>query len=366
MRILHTEWSDGWGGQERRIMSDLTGMAQRGHRVFLVTRRHARIGEEASRAGIPVYYLPLRSNLDLVSVARLAWRLRTLRIDVVNTHSGVDSWIGGLAAKLARTPALVRTRHLHLPLKRNWHNFVHYLQDRLVTCGETTRELLIRGQGFPEREVVSIPTGIDFPSFVPHRGRAAVRQDLGIPEDAYAVLMVGIVRAVKRHEVALWALHALRGRVANIRLLVAGDGPMIEDMQRLARELGIAGQINFLGQRDDIPDLMGAADCLLLTSRSEGVPQAVTQALGSGLPVVATAVGGVPELVRDGVTGLLVPAENPAAVAGALERLARQPETARQLARQGREHALANFSLEAMLDATEREYLTLLSAKRKP
>ncbi|MHB9118107.1 MAG: glycosyltransferase [Burkholderiales bacterium] len=365
MRILHTEWSDGWGGQERRIMSDLTGMARRGHTVYLVTRRHARIGEEARRAGIPVYDLPLRSNLDLVSVVRLAWLLRALRIDIVNTHSGVDSWIGGLAAKLARTPALVRTRHLHLPLKRSWRNFVHYLQDRLVTCGETMRAFLIRDYGFPEREVVSIPTGIDFSSFVPRRDRAAVRQALGVPEDAYLVLMVGIVRAVKRHEVALRAVHLLRGRVANIRLLAAGDGPMIEDMRRLAEELGIAGQVGFLGQRDDVADLMGAADCLLLTSRSEGIPQAVTQALGSGLPVVATAVGGVPELVRDGATGLLVPAENPAAVADALERLARHPEFAQQLARQGREHVLAHYSLQAMLDATEREYLSLLRAQGK-
>ena len=363
MRILHTEWSDGWGGQERRIMSDLTGMISRGHQVFLVTRPHARIGEEARRAGIPVFHLALRGNLDLVSVIKLARLLRRKRIDVVNTHSGIDSWVGSLAAKLARTPVLVRTRHLHLPLKRNWHNFVHYLPDRFLTCGETMREFLVRDHGFPSQEVVSIPTGIDFSTFSPQRSRPEVRQALGVAEDDFVVLMVGIVRAVKRHEIALRALHLLHGRLANVRLVVAGDGPMIEDMRRLAAQLGISGQIDFLGHRDDVADLMGAADCLLLTSRSEGIPQAVTQALGLGLPVVATAVGGVPELVKDGLTGLLVPAENVETVADALEHLARHPEIARELAHGGRAHAHAHYSLQAMLDRTEQEYLSLLKAR---
>ncbi|MDD5403884.1 MAG: glycosyltransferase [Sulfuricella sp.] len=362
MRILHTEWSDGWGGQERRIMSDLAGMAGRGHQVYLATRRHCRIGEEARRAGIPVIHLPMRGNLDLASVMRLAGWLRKEKIDVVNTHSGVDSWVGGLAAKLAGTPALVRTRHLHLPLKRGWLNFVHYLPDRIAACGESTRDFLVGECGFPRQAVVSIPTGIDFPRFAPQRKRAQVRADLALPQDAFLVLMVGIIRAVKRHEVALRALQHLTGRI-DAHLAVAGDGPMMQDMKRLAEELGIAGRVHFLGHRDDVADLMGAADCLLLTSRSEGVPQAVTQALGLGLPVVATAVGGVPELVKDGQTGLLVPAENPDAAAAALEHLARHPETARELARNGRAHALAHYSLQAMLDKTEQEYRAVLREK---
>lgn len=344
-------------------MGDLTGMSRRGHQVFLVTRPQARIGKEAHRAGIPVFHLALRSNLDFLSAVKLARLLRKERIDVINTHSGVDSWVGGLAAKLARIPVLVRTRHLHLPLRRNWRNFIHYLPDRYVTCGEAMRDLLVRDYGFPCQKVVSIPTGIDFSIFSPQRGRSEMRQALDIADDDFIVLMVGIVRAVKRHEVALRALCSLRERLARARLLIAGDGPMIEDMRRLAAQLDISDRIDFLGYRDDVADLMNAADCLLLTSRSEGVPQAITQALGLGLPVVATAVGGVPELVRNDQTGLLVAAENPEAVADALEHLARHPDIAHELAERGRAHAHAHFSLQAMLDRTEREYRALLQAK---
>lgn len=344
-------------------MSDLTGMAGRGHEVFLAARPHGRIAREARSKGFPVLHLPMRHNLDWVSIARLARFLRRERIDVVNTHSGVDSWIGGIAARLARRPVLVRTRHLHLPLHRHWLNFVHYLPERIVSCGETMRELLVRECRFPEAQVVSIPTGVDFSRFAPARGREAVRRELALPEDAFVILMVGVIRAVKRHEVALRAVQSLARRIENARLVIAGDGPMSGDMQRLARELGIAGGVSFLGHRDDVADLMGAADCLLLTSRSEGVPQAVTQALGLGLPVVATAVGGVPELVGHESGGLLVPPEDPEAAAAAIERLARDPELARKLARRGREHVLARYSLEAMLERTEREYAALLEAK---
>jgi glycosyltransferase involved in cell wall biosynthesis len=360
MRILHTEWSEGWGGQERRVMADLVGMGERGHSMYLATRPQARIAAEARAAGITVVTLPMRGNADLVSIARLARYLRAHRIQVVNTHSGVDSWIGALAAKLARVPALVRTRHLHLPLRRGWSNFVHFLPDTVITCGQAMQQLLVRDCGFPEDRVVSIPTGIDFPRFTPSASRDATRQELGIDEHSFVVLMVGIIRGVKRHEVALRAFKEFSRGNPNTRLLLAGEGPMRSDMERLAKELAISDRVIFLGHREDIPDLMAAADVLLLTSRSEGIPQAISQAMGTGLPVIATMVGGVPELIVNEVTGLLVPPENPPAVAAALQRVAADPEAARDLAGRGRSHALSKLSLQAMLDRTESEYRRLL------
>ncbi|HEX8988773.1 MAG TPA: glycosyltransferase [Rhodocyclaceae bacterium] len=360
--VLHTEWSDGWGGQERRIVAEMLGMMRRGHRLLLVTRPDCRIGAEARTLGIPVELLPFRGKFDPTTIRGIARLARRDEYAIVNTHSGVDSWAGGLAAKLAGVK-LVRTRHLNLPLKRRWLNFVHYLPDALVTCGEEVRRNLVDNCGFPAGQVVSIPTGIDFGAFRPRHERAATRQALGFADGEFIVLMVGVIRAVKRHEVALRALAALQERLPNARLVLAGDGPMRGDMEALAVQLGLGAKVSFLGHREDVPDLMNAADCLLLTSRSEGVPQAVTQALGLGLPVVATRVGGVPELIDDGRTGLLVPAENADAVAAALARLAADPALARQLGAQGRDHVLAHFSAEAMLDATEALYARLLESR---
>lgn len=364
MRILHTEWSDGWGGQERRIISEMRGMQTRGHTLWLATREHARIRTEAEKAGIPTLILPLRRAVDPGSVLRLRRQLRRLNVEIVNTHSGVDSWIGGLAARSAGTPVLLRTRHLDIPLRRSWTNFVHYLPDRIIACGEAIRARLVDQCGFPPEQIVSIPTGIDFDTFRPQRSREEMRAELGLGDTDLVVIMVGIIRSVKRHAVALETVQKLARNYPNIRLLIAGDGPLREEVQAQAGALGLDMHVRFLGYRSDVADLMQAADALLLTSRSEGVPQAVTQALGLGLPVVATEVGSVPELVRHERTGLLAPAEQPEAIAAQLRRIIDNPDWARRLGAQGRTHVRAHYSLTSMLDATEGLCEHLLARKK--
>lgn len=341
----------------------MAGMLQRGHHIVLATRPQCRIAKEASARGIPLLLVDMKGKFDLHAILRLARYLKQEHIQVVNTHSGIDSWVGALAAKLAGTPVLVRTRHLNLPLKRSWLNFVHYLPDSVVTCGEAMRHQLADRCGFPANQLTNIPTGIDFARFQPSKSRDEARHGLGLAADAYVVLMVGVIRGVKRHEVALRAFHELAAARTKAELLLAGEGPMMPDMKRLASELGIADKVHFLGHREDVPDLMTAADLLLLTSRSEGVPQAVTQALGMGLPVVATAVGGVPELVIHEKTGLLVPPENPKAAAEAMLRLGNDPLFAARLGEEGRRHALSEFSLDAMLNKTEHLFEALLAKK---
>lgn len=362
--VLHTEWSDGWGGQEHRILNEMLGMQRRGHRVLLATRQHAKLAERARNAGIPVFTLPFKGKFDLRTILPLCRLARRERVDIINTHSGNDSWSGGLAARLAGIP-LVRTRHLNLPLKRSWHNFVHELPACIVTCGETMRQQLEDDCGFAPDKLASIPTGVDFEQFAPKKTRAAVRAELGFGDSEWLILMVGVIRGVKRHDVALKAFARLYSQHPQARLVLAGEGPMRSDMEQLAAELGITAAVCFLGHRDDVPDLMAAADCSLLTSRSEGVPQVVTQALGLGLPTVATAVGGVPELVIDGKTGLLAPSGDDAAVAAALARLIEAPALAQTLGQAARAHARSRYSLAFMLDATENLYARILAEGKR-
>lgn len=361
LTVLHTEWSDGWGGQERRVLSEMVGMRERGYRQLLACRSNSVIGQEAKAKGISVVNLPFAGKFDIASIRGLVRLIRAEGIDLVSTHSGIDSWVGAIAARWAGV-LVVRTRHLNLPLKRNLLNFVHYLPHAVVTCGEVMRQNLVE-RGFPPSDVVSIPTGIDFDSFRSPLTREQARSKFELRQDSFAVVMVGIIRGVKRHEVALRAFEQFRRTHPQARLLLAGDGPMSSDMQRLADELSLAEAISFLGHRDDVPDLLAAADCFLLSSRSEGVPQAITQALGCGLAVVATAVGGVPELVIDGRTGLLVAAESPPQMAAALGRVADDETLARALGQAGRAHVEAHYSLQAMLNATEALYARLPGAR---
>jgi glycosyltransferase involved in cell wall biosynthesis len=363
LNILHTEWSDGWGGQERRIVSEMAGMQARGHRIWLATRPSCRIADEAAAAGIQVVTLPFAGKFHPATIMGLRRLIRREGIDIVNTHSGIDSWSGGIAAKLAGV-GLVRTRHINNPIHRHWFNFVHYLPDRVVACGEEMRRHLVDGCDFPEAQVVSIPTGIDFARFQPGRPRAEMRASLGMADSDWLVFMVGIIRSVKRHEVALEAVARALPEIPNLRLILVGDGPRSEAMRQLAEQLGITGQVRFLGHRNDILDLLEAADAFLLTSRSEGVPQAVTQALGRGLPVVATRVGGVPELILQERTGLLAAAEDVAGIAAALARLSQDPALAARLGAAGREHVQRHFSLDAMLDATEQLFADISRVRK--
>ncbi|GAB2944883.1 glycosyltransferase family 4 protein [Aquaspirillum soli] len=360
--ILHTEWSDGWGGQERRIVSEMAGMAARGHRMILATRAQAQIVAHAQAAGVEVVTLPFQGKFELATIRPLMALIRQQQVDVVNTHSGKDSWSGGLAAWRAGC-CLVRTRHLNIPLRRSWHNFIHRLPAAIVTCGDTMRQQLM-SNGFPPAQLVNIPTGIDFTAFQPRSARADVRAALGVSDAAPVVLMTGVIRAVKRHEIALRAFAQVLARYPQAMLLLAGDGPMRRDMEALVQQLGLGQQVRFLGHREDVPDLMAAADYALLTSRSEGVPQAVTQGLGLALPTVATAVGGVPELIQHERTGLLATPEDENAVAEQLLRLLADPAWARELGRAGQQHVLQEFSLTAMLDKTEALYARLLAQRK--
>ena len=364
MRILHTEWSDGMGGQEIRILTEMIGMQKRGHDIMLATRPSCALGKRAGEAGIPVFHLPFAGKFDPATIFGVRRLVREQRVEIVNTHSGIDAWAGGIGARLAGA-GLVRTRHLNLPLHRNWTNFVHYLPQRLVTCGQTMRQLLIDEHGFPPEEVVSIPTGIDFSVFQPRRERAEVRRELGIADDAWLLLMVAVIRGVKRHEVAIRAFAEFAPSCPRAVLVLCGEGPMRPDMEQLCRDCGVADKVRFLGHRSDVPDIMAAADALLLTSRSEGIPQTISQGMGIGLPVVATAVGGVPELVQDGRTGFLAPAEDVAAVAAAIGRLAADPALAAELGANGKRFAQERLSLDAMLDATERLYGAILAERHR-
>ncbi len=340
-------------------------MLKRGHRVTIATGAQCWIAGEARRLGIAVEICPMRGKADLRAIRALMKFCRSEQVDILHAHSGIDSWIGGIAAKFAGVPA-VRTRHLFLPLKYNPINFVHYLFDRFFALGETMRTMLVDECGFPPEKVINIPTGIDFSSFTPRHSKQEMRSMLGIADDVFVVLTVAVIRGVKRHDVALRAFKILRTKFSNSVFLIAGEGPMRPDMERLTAELGIHDSVRFLGHRSDVADLIGAADVMLLTSRSEAQSQALTQSIGLGLPVVATAVGGVPEVVLHEKTGLLVPPDDPERTASALLRIAEDPAFAATLSAQGRMHAKQHYSLEVMLDRSEAVYRQLLAARNPP
>ena len=364
MRILHTEWSDGLGGQEKRVLAEAAGLVNRGHHVVIACREHARIKDEASRAGLAVQTFPLRKPYDIVSIMSLTRFIRENTFDVVNTHSGVDSWIGGLAAKLAGTPLLARTRHLNIPLKRSILNFIHYLPDVYITCGENMRENLIGNCGFPAGRVVSIPTAPD-PVFSKVTKNRAAGTKYGIDMDSQVITYVGILRSVKGHEVTFRAVKPVIDAMPRAKFLIVGDGPRKAALQEYVNDLNISDHVIFSGFVDDIAEIYSFTDVAVLSSWSEGLPQSLLQAMASGVPVVATRVGGVPEVVIHDKTGVLVEAGDHEALARGVIKILKDNGFASQLIDNARELIHKEHSLHHMIDKIEGLYNTLLKQKGK-
>ncbi len=361
MRILHTEWSDDLGGQEKRVLSEAAGLRDKGHEVTIVCRENAKINGEAQKAGLEVKTLPLRKPYDVESILKLTTFIRKKRFDVVNTHSGIDSWIGGIAARLAGTPVLVRTRHLNIPLKRSPLNFIHYLPDMYITCGENMRENLVKQCGFPPERVISIPTGVDEEFFNVERNRERKRR-FGVDDpDASVVVNIGILRRVKGHEVTLKAASIVAKVIPEARFLLVGEGPRRKALQQMTDEMGLKNVI-FTGFIDDVKEVLAVADLSVLSSWSEGLPQSLLQAMAAGVPVVATKVGGIPEVVKDGETGFLV---EPGDHKGLAEKIIMtlQDGVDKNMLERAREVVKRSHTTERMIERIEALYMDLLRKK---
>jgi glycosyltransferase involved in cell wall biosynthesis len=360
MKILHTEASCGWGGQEIRILEEAKGLIARGHEVTLGCASTARIHAEASRYGVPVVDLPIaRKNLS--GLLALRRHLADLRPDVVNTHSSTDTWLAALAcATLRHGPPIVRTRHISAPVPKNpasrwlYSGAVRYV----VTAGEALRRQLIEEAGVVPERVTSVPTGIDIARFSPGDKRAA-RVALGLRTDAPIVGIVATLRSWKGH---LYLLGAVARLVrSDATLLVIGEGPMRGPIEAKITELRLADRVRLVGQQDNPEDWLRSLDIFCLPSyANEGVPQAILQAMMTGLPIVTTPVGAILEAVSDGETALVVPPRDAAALAAAIDRLMHDPALANRLGRVARERALLCFSREAMLDRMESVFCNAL------
>lgn len=356
MRILHTESSIGWGGQEIRILTEAQGMLRRGHEVTLLTPASAAIYLSALKRSIPAVALPMEKKRVGALAAMIRWLGAHRReFDVINTHSSTDSWLAALAcAWLRDAPPIVRTRHVSTAVGKNAPTRWLYQSAtrHIVTTGEALRRQLAEGNGFDASRITSVRTGIDLAAFRP-MDRGECRRALGI-QDRPTLGIVATLRDWKGHDYLLDAWAKLRKSFRDWRLLVIGDGPQRARLETRARNEGLADSMRFVGNQDDVPGWLNALDLFTLPSfGDEGVPQGIMQAMACGLAVVATPVGAIEEAVQRDRTGLIVPARDAAALAEALGRLMRDEALRRSMGEAGRAYAQAHFGVDAMLDGME-------------
>jgi glycosyltransferase involved in cell wall biosynthesis len=385
IRILKCVDAFGVGGTERHVMGLARSLDPARFDLRLACfRRWGQFLPELEARGYPITEYRIRrlyAPATLRQQFRLGRHVRG-RVDIVHAYNFYANVFAVPAARLAGVPvvlASVRDTGVYLtPAKKRVQRAVCRLADRVLVNAQAVRAWLV-AEGFPAGKIVVIPNGIDLERF---RGRPrdpALRSALGIPEDALLVAVLSRLDRLKGLEVFIQAAAEVARRVPRARFLVAGDRVLVRDGEAVtesayrdglaesARRLGLAGRIVFTGFRLDVPELLAESAVSVLPSLSEGLSNTVLESMAAGVPVVATAVGGTPEAIEDGVSGLLVPARDPKALAAAIAALLANPERARALGEAGRRRVAERFSLDVMVRRTERLYEGLLgAADRRP
>ena len=354
MKILHTESSCGWGGQEVRTLTESEGMIGRGHEITIACPEHSNIYKEAKKRGIPAVALPIEKK-RLSALRAMQKFLSENQFDVINTHSSTDSWLVSLSlAWKKKRPGIVRTRHLSTQVHNNRSTLWLYNKgnDFIVTTGEKLRQTLHTDNGIPLEKMKSIPTGIDETRFFPAEDKQAVRKTLGLPEDKTVIGILATIRSWKGHEYLVRAVAGLKRD--DIHLLIVGDGPGYNKIKNMVAELGISHQVTMPGNQDNVVPWLQAMDIFCLPSYgNEGVPQGIMQAMLCGLPIISTDVGSILEVLHHDKNGYCIQAKDTKSLTEALKNLLQNSPLRTSFGEYSRKFALSNCTLKKMVVSME-------------
>ncbi len=312
---------------------------------------------------------------DLKALIALYRLMRRERPQIVHTHAAKPGVLGRVAARLAGVPVVVHTFHGHIlhgyhgPLMswllRRMERMLAHLSDRIIAVSEQVKQDLVRYGVAPPEKICVIPLGLELDPFLQsdfHRG--ALRRELGIASDARLVGIVGRIFPIKNHRLFLEAAALVAAKEPGARFVVVGDGTLRADMEALARQLGIGERTIFTGWRRDLPRVYADLDVLVVSSDNEGTPVSAIEAMASGCPVVATRVGGLPDLIEDGEDGHLVPARDAEAMARTVLGLLRDRDRARRMGRNARGRVRDRYRAERLCRDIEALYTELLAPRR--
>jgi glycosyltransferase involved in cell wall biosynthesis len=388
VRVLRVIARLNMGGPALHVAYLSDGLRDRGYDTTLVAGSLA-LGEEsmavvAERLGVPIVTIPelhreISPLLDLRAAYRLADLIREVRPQILHTHTAKAGTIGRLAARLlggAGPPIVVHTFHGHVlrgyfdPVRSTAFRLLErWLARRttaLIAVSPEVRDDLVSLGVAPREKFTVVRLGIELDERIGTDSdgpRADTRRALGIPADRFVVGWIGRMTGVKRTDDVLLAVRALRERGVDTVLCMVGDGPDRDAVERRAHQLGIVRDSLFLGYQEEVASYYAAFDVLILPSANEGTPVSAIEALAGGRPVVATRVGGVPDVVRDGIDGFLVEPGDVDAMAERLSVLAADPPLRHRMGEAGRASVHERYSVERLLNDVDALYRRLLAAK---
>lgn len=360
---IHVNTERGWRGGEHQMMYLARGLHARGHAAHVVCRPNSPCAEKAAAAGLPVHPLTVHGDLDFLAGRRLGRLARELGADIVHAHTSrahlpavFGKWFAG-----GPTRCVVHRRvdfSIHkLPLRLAGWKY-RWGVDRYIAITEAVKGIML-ADGIPAERISVVHSCTDLSRFEGIVRKPGLRAELGVPEQAPLIGTLGALVGHKGHCTLLEAAARVLAAAPETFFVIVGEGPLRADLEAQAKALGISGRVRMPGQRSDVAQCLAELDLFCMSSRGEGLGTAVLEAMAMRRPVVVTDAGGLPEVVRDGVNGRVVPARDGAALAGALLDVLRDPATARRLAEAGRRTVEEEFTAERMVERTLAVYESL-------
>ncbi len=362
MKVVHIETGRHLYGGSLQVSYLINGLSSLGVENVLVCEKSSPLAEKVKDEGIKVYPEQISGDLDISFIGRLKQILRDEKPDIVHLHSrrGCE-WLGGIAAKQLGIP-VVLSRRVDNPESRILAALKYRLYDHVITISEGIR-CVLASEGVPLAKLSCVPSAVNIEQYNQPRTRTWFEHEFGFKQQHHVIGVVAQLIPRKGHRYLLDVLPELIKTYPNIRVLFLGQGPSKEQLQQRVNEKGLSDIVQLAGFRDDLAQILPNLDLLVHPAEMEGLGVSLLQAAVAGVPIIATAAGGMPEIVRHGMTGLLVPPKNTALLKQAIDTMLAKPQQAKSMASSARELVQVAFSIPAMVQGNFAVYQQLLAQK---
>jgi len=360
IKVVHLVTSLEVGGAQHNMLLGLPRLdPERYEHILVSIMNRMQMEQQFRQLGIEVHSLGLSKKTDLAVALRLRSLLKKIRPDILHTYLIHSNVLGRIVGRLVGVPTIIGSE-LTIgqagSLGKLLTKLTNPLTDAVEVNSKTGGKAVMADLGVPEHKIEVILPGLDLDAFSGTDNRTKIRSEIGVSDEQHLILFVGRLRSVKGPEYGIIAFAIAVSENPSLHLAIAGEGEQRKFLENLTTELGIEEKITFLGARKDLPDVLSAADSILMSSLTEGFPRVANEAMAASKPVVATRVGGIPEAIIDNVTGLLVESKDIGAMSNAIIRLSSDTELQQRLGNTARQHAEVHYSASSYVSRLDEMY----------
>jgi glycosyltransferase involved in cell wall biosynthesis len=369
IKITHLITELSYGGAQKVLINLLSNIDKEKYKCSVVCfyNGESPVAQDIRDLSIEVIDLKMTNKFRVDALYRLSSILKSQKPNILHSWMFHPVLAGRIFGCLHKIPVIISSRHnvnIGGLFREMINRLTAQMDDHVIAVCEVARQTEIKRAHILPDKVTTIYNGINLEEYLTIlRSRDEIRKYLGVTNEDFVVVSTGRMHYQKGYSILINAISLITNTYPSIKLLLVGDGPVRSILEKYALELGISNQIMFTGQRSDISDILHASDVYISSSLWEGSSISIIEAMASGLPIIATKVGGTPELVEDKVSGILVPSRNPSIIAQAIIELYTNAELRKNIGIQARQRAIKNFSSKEMVKKIEKLYLKLLKEK---